>query len=164
MLDRGEGVFTRIVAHVRALLPEDWFGSAGRKFRETTNVISAATTEFIEEHELHPSQILDEAVDLGRTKLTGLAHKEFAAALKDYSETEQAKINVRLQLRTLESKVRKEEAEARLAEIRVVDAEIELLKKLEAVGCGLNRDAAGTLTIFPSRVQAAELLNKMRLH
>jgi hypothetical protein len=48
------------------------------------------------------------------------------------------------------SKVDKEQEEARLATIRRLDAELELLKKMSEMGVVLRRDEGGNLTVLPA--------------
>ena len=54
--------------------------------------------------------------------------------------------------RPLESKVRKEDADARMAEIQVVHAELDLLKELKDMGVVLVQDDDGNLTMIPARL------------
>jgi hypothetical protein len=144
-MPKGDGVLTRIVALVRAMLPEDWRARAGGSFRGTTEAVS----RFAEEHNVTPKEVLSDAVDLGRRKLEGLANKEYADAFKAFAEGEQTKLETELQRRSSQSRVRQEEATARLAELKVVDAEIELLKKLQENRVILHRDENGNLTALP---------------
>lgn len=137
---------TRLVARVRALLPQDWFGRAGEWFRRTTDAISRFTAN----QRLRPEDLAEESVTLGRRKLEGMANKDFAAALKDFAEAEQKKLDTELRRRSMESEVRRKEAEARLAELGVVEAELELLTKLKEIGVILRRDADGNLTVLPA--------------
>lgn len=139
------GVLTRIVAVVRAMLPEDWRGRAGGVFRGTTEAIS----RFAEEHNVTPEEVVGDAVDLGRRKLEGLANKEYADALKSFAEAEHTKLETELRRRSSESKVRQDEAAARLAELKVLAEEIELLKRLAEGGVVLRRDGKGNLTVLP---------------
>ncbi len=92
---------------------------------------------------------------LSRAKLEGLANQELAAAVKDFADAEKVKIETELQRRSLESKVRKDEAEAtraeaeaRLAIVKVAEAEFELLQRLKAQGVVLFRDSDGNLTVL----------------
>jgi hypothetical protein len=140
-----ESIVTRLVARVRALLPEDWRGRAGARYENTVDTV----TEFAEEHHLRPGDLAGEAVNLGRRALHGKANKDFAAATKDFAEAEQIEIENELKRRAGESDIRKQEAEARLAEIRVIDAEIELLRKMKEIGVVLHRDDRGRLTALP---------------
>ena len=144
MSDR-KAVMTRLIARIRAMLPEDWFGQAGKRLRDTSQAIS----DFAEEHRVRPKDLLEDGVESGRKKLEGLANKEYAEAAKNFAEAEQKKIEVELLRRSLASKVRKEEAEARLAEAQALDAEVELFKKLAQIGVVLHRDEKGNLTALP---------------
>jgi len=139
-------VLTRLFARMRALLPKDWQGDAGNRFRRTMRDIS----DFATENNVQPKALAHEAVTLGRMKIEGLAAKEFASALRDFNEAEEKAISARLQTRSLDSKVRKEEAEARLAELKVLEAEIDLLSKLKAAGVVLRYDGSGNLTALPA--------------
>ncbi|MGC9969721.1 MAG: hypothetical protein ABSE56_03935 [Bryobacteraceae bacterium] len=145
----GPSLLTRIVASIRALLPSDWFGRAGQRFRDATQAVS----DFAEEHHLRPKDIAEEGIELGRRKLEGLANQEYATALKDFADAEQKTIETEFQRRSLESKVRREEAQAqkeevevRLAELKVIEAEVQLRQKLTEAGVILYRDSAGNLT------------------
>jgi len=60
MSDR-KGLLTRLVARVKALLPSDWRGKAGQRFRRTTSEIS----KFADEHNLHGRELADEPLHLG---------------------------------------------------------------------------------------------------
>jgi len=140
----------KLFVRLRALMPGDWRGRAGERFRKTADAIS----DFAEEVGVNPREIPKTAVSLALDKLEGVAQKDKAAAIKDFSEAEERKIDVRLKERSLESKVRREEAEARLAEIRVLDAEVELFGKLKAAGVLLRRDEWGNYTVLPAPANA----------
>jgi len=140
------GVMSRLLAFVHALLPEDWFGRAGRFFSETTDAIS----DFSEEHQIRPKDLAHEGVELARTALHGKANKDLAAAVKDFADAERTNIEIELQRRSLECKLRKEEAEAALAELQVVHSEADLLKKLKELGVVLHKDNSGHLTVLPA--------------
>ena len=90
-----------------------------------------------------------EAVELGRRKLHGLADKEYADSVRDFAEAENLNIEAELKRRSMKSKVRQEEAAARLAELSVVDKELDLIKKLQNSGVTLYRDENGNLTALP---------------
>ena len=149
---------TRLVGRVRALLPEDWMGQAGRIFRSGT----AAISEFAEENCLRPNDVLVEGTDLGRRKITGLASREHAAAEKNYAEatkafteSEDKKIETELKKRSLESEVSIKEAQARqlhaeanLTEVKALEAQYDLMKKLDEEGLVLHRDDRGNLTLL----------------
>lgn len=153
-----EGLVVRVVARIRALLPRDWFGRAGRRMQDTTQAIS----DFAQAHRVRPREVIEEGVILGRKKLHGIANREFAEAAKNFAEAEQKKMDAELQRRVFESKVRKEEAEARAAELKVVDAEFELLKKLKEAGVVLIRDEKGNLTVLssPNRCDLTQLYDE----
>lgn len=136
---------TRLVARVRALFPEDWFGYAGKRFRRMTRMVS----EYTERHELRPTDVLGEAIELGRRKVEGVAFKEYATVVKEFADAEQRRIDTELQRRTIGSRIRKEEAEARAAELTVLEKELELLKKLNETGVTIRRDESGNLTVLP---------------
>lgn len=99
---------------------------------------------------INPRGIPRNAVSLASDKLEGLAQKEKAAALRDFSEAEERKIDAKLKERSLESKVRREEAEARLAEIRVLEAEVQLFVRLKDAGVVLHRDENGVYSVLPT--------------
>ncbi len=147
-----EGVVTRLLARVKALLPSDWTGRAGERFRETVADIS----HFADEHNLNPRELLGEGVELGRRKLHGVSNHELAQAVKNFAETEKIKTEAELQRRSLESDTSRREAdakrafaEARLAELNAVRAELELLERLQGAGVILHRDSNGQLTVLP---------------
>src|SRR5690242_10825926 len=100
MSDR-EGKVRRIIARVRCMLPKDWLGRAGKRFRQTTTVIS----DFSEEH-IRPREKVEEAPDLAWKALSGLSQEKYASALKSYSEEEKNKLESELKRRTLESNAR----------------------------------------------------------
>jgi hypothetical protein len=136
------GIIRRLALKLTAFLPSDWRGRAGRRFRKTTDTLS----DFAERNELQPADIVRDAVRLGRTKLEGLANAEYAAAVLNFNQAEKTKIESELQRRSFESKVRQEEAEARLSELKVLDAEIDLLQKLKDAGVVLRKNDAGGIT------------------
>ncbi len=89
---------------------------------------------------------------LAQKKIVGLASAEHAAALRNYAEEEDVRINVQLKRLTLSSKLRQEaasadklESEARLARIKEVDALIDLAKKLGEAGVELTVDENGDI-------------------
>jgi hypothetical protein len=148
------GIISQLVAYARALLPEDWQGEAGRRFRKTTAVVS----QFAADNQVCPRDL----VALGRRKLEGLGSREFAAMVKDYAEAENAKIDAELKRRSLECEMRRKEAEAREAEIRVLNAEIELVGRLKEAGAIFRTDEKGNLTVLPAPkdISFAQLENR----
>jgi hypothetical protein len=145
-MSRREGVISRLFALVHALLPEDWFGRAGKRFDQTIDAIS----EFAEENDIRPVDLAREGVELVRTTLHGKANKDMAAAIRDFTEAEHTKVETELQKRSAPSEVRKNEAEARLAELQVLHSEADLLEKLQKLNVALRRDERGNLTVLPA--------------
>jgi hypothetical protein len=148
----GDGIITRFKVRVKALLSGDWTSKPGDRFRKALGRIS----RFADEHDIDPHQVLGEGVELSVRKLRGLASQEHATAEKNYAEAaknfadaEDRKIESELKRRSMESKIRKEEFDARLTELKVLDAEVELLKKLKELGVIPYRDNNGNLTILP---------------
>ena len=139
------GIFSQLIANIRALLPDSWRGHAGDRFRKTVREIS----EFAERHRLYPSDLADEAVSLGRRKVEGLASKEFAAAVKDFADAERIKIEAELRRRSLKSEVEKIKEDERLEQIRRIVAEVDLIRKLKAIGAVLRQDEDGNWTALP---------------
>jgi hypothetical protein len=98
---------------------------------------------------IEPRELTKQAVGLASDKIEGLAQKEKAAAVRDFSEAEERRIDAKLKERSLESRVRREEAETRLAEIKVIEAEMQLYLKLKEAGVVLRRDDNGNYTVLP---------------
>lgn len=146
MSERGGGVISRLYALVHALLPEDWFGRAGKRFHQTTEAIS----KFAEENQIHPADLAREGVELTRTTLHGKANKDLAAAVRDFAEAEHTKVETELQKRSAPSEARKNEAAARLAELQVLHSEADLLEKLQKLNVALRFDEQGNLTVLPA--------------
>ena len=137
-----DGVISQLVAWVRALLPEEWRDRAGDRFRKTATAVS----HFAEENHVCPRDL----AKFGRRKLEGLGNREFATMVKDFAEAENIKIETELRRRSLESEVRKKEAEAREVEIRVLQSEIELVRQLKDAGTIIRVDEHGHLTVLPT--------------
>lgn len=94
-------------------------------------------------------QLGKKAANLAANKVEGLANKEYAAVLKDFSEAEKIRLETEFNRTTISSKILKERTEARLAVIRLIDAELELHLKLKEAGVGVRQDAEGNLVFFP---------------
>lgn len=127
-----ETTLRRIVARVRCMLPTDWLGRAGKRFRQTTMAIS----DFSEEH-IRLGEKVEAAPDLAWRALQGAASEKYAKALRDYAEEEKDKLDSELKRRTLESNARqaraaadKLESEARTAQINEMDARLAFFDKL----------------------------------
>jgi hypothetical protein len=136
---------TRILARVRALSPKDWLGKAGKRFKKTATAIS----DFAEEHE-----VVDKAADLGFKAIKGKAEAEYSTALKNYSEEERNKVDTELKRRTIESSAReaeatakKSESEARVAQIREMEARLALFDNLKARNAIPIWDDEGNMTV-----------------
>jgi len=96
----------RIIAKVRALLPEDWLRAAGSRFRETSTQLSGG-------------QDVATAVGDGAARFAvGHASHKHADAVRNYAEEEHLKVETELARRTLESRTRQEEARAEQEETR----------------------------------------------
>ncbi len=143
MNPRGTG--TGLIAQIRALFAADWRGRAGERVRKTIDAIS----DSLRQTGIEPQGLAKQAVGLAVDKVEGLAQKEKAAAVRDFSEAEERRIDAKLKERSLESRVRREEAETRLAEIKVIDAEMQLYLKLKEAGVVLRRDDNGNYTVLP---------------
>src|SRR5260370_36276773 len=81
-----ETTLRRIVARVRCMLPKDWLGPAGKRFRQTTTAIS----DFSEQH-IRLGEKVDAAPELAWRALQGAANGKYARALKDYAEVDKTK-------------------------------------------------------------------------
>jgi hypothetical protein len=143
------GIIARITARVRALLPKDWLGPAGRRFRQTTTTISDYTHE-----KIRIGERLDEAPDLAWKAVQGAATEKHANALKAYAQEESERIEIELKRKTLHSKARQEDAtadklesEARTAQIREIQERIKLFDDLKRLGAIPIWDQDGNLSI-----------------
>ena len=111
-------------------------------------------SRFAREQRLTPTELTEDAVVLTRRKLEGIATREHAEALKNYADEEQHRIDIRLKERTLETKVRQEEATAdklesdvRLAKIKEADALIDLLGKLRQYGVVITMNSQNNINV-----------------
>jgi hypothetical protein len=143
------GIATRITARVRALLPKDWLGGAGRLFRKATTAMSDFTHKNI-----RPGERLNEAPDLGWKAVQGAALEKHARAVKQYAEEENERIEIELKRKTLHSKERQEnaaadklESEARIAQIRELQERIKLFDDLKRFGAVPVWDQDGNLSL-----------------
>jgi hypothetical protein len=140
-----EEVKITVKARLQGLLPTDWRGRAGLRFRRAL----AAISRFTKKHKLAPAELVDEGTVLARRKVHGVANKELAAAMKDFAQTEQLNIETQLRRRTLETQARRENIETQIAEIKLLDAQLDLRIKLQSHGVSLTMDDNGTLTLLP---------------
>src|SRR5262245_5858897 len=97
MQGKGGGARGRLIARVRALFPEDWQSRPGNRFRRIIERIST----FAKEHDVLPSDLAGEAIDLTRRKLTGEANNALAEATRAFAEAENQKIEAELKRRSL---------------------------------------------------------------
>jgi hypothetical protein len=148
MPDRAD-IIARITARVRALLPEDWLGPAGRRFRRATTTISDYAHE-----KIRPRERLDEAPDLAWKAVQGAATEKHANALKAYAAEESERIDIELKRKTLRSKARQEsatadklESEARTAQIRELQERVKLFDDLKRLGAMPIWDQDGNLSV-----------------
>lgn len=132
-MPKKETTLGRIVARVRCMLPKDWLGRAGKRFRQTTTAIS----DFSEQH-IRLGEKVGAAPDLVWRAIEGAASEKYAKALKDYAEEEKDRLDSELKRRTLESNARqakatadKLESEARTAQINEMDARLSFFDKLK---------------------------------
>jgi hypothetical protein len=139
-------ILSRIVARVRAIPAVDWLGSAGKRFRRTLGDFSRDS--------LRPGERIEAAPDLVWKAAEGLAHEKRAKALKDYAEVAKDEAATELARKTLESKNRQEraladkmESEARVAQVKKMEARLELVEKLRGVGAVPIWDKKGKMTI-----------------
>jgi hypothetical protein len=155
-----------LIAHVTALLPEDWRGVPGELFRKGV--------EFVKTRR----EPLEQLKELGGRKLVGMANQEFTAAeknladaAKSFAEREDKEIDTALKRRTLESAVSKSEAdalkaradarktnaEAALIEVNVASARFDFEKKVADAGMGVLIDESGNLRFIPLTSETKEL-------
>ena len=114
------GLLGRLVAKVTALLPEDWSGKAGIRFRHTVRSLAgdADVAELVRE-------------GTKRVAVGAVSHQH-AEAVKNYAEEERTRAEAELARRTLQARVRQEDAKADQEETRarMMQSE-ELLRRLD---------------------------------
>jgi hypothetical protein len=131
-----------IAVFIRLLSPNVIMQNAVRVFRRALQRLSGAAIAY--------GAAPQDLAKLGRVKLYGLANKEYAEAVKNFNEAEAKAMDLKLSRRVLESRVRKEEAESRLAEVNLMEAELALVQKLNELGVSLVLNDFGRLTIRPT--------------
>jgi hypothetical protein len=143
------GLITRIIVRVRALLPKDWLSIAGRRFRQTTTVISDYTHD-----KIRPGERLTEAPELGWKAVQGAALEKHARALKEYAEEENERLEIELKRQTLSSKARQEnatakklESDVRASQIRELQERIKLFDDLRRFGAVPVWDKDGNMIV-----------------
>ncbi|HEX3106958.1 MAG TPA: hypothetical protein VHQ22_21175 [Terriglobales bacterium] len=100
-------------AWVRWVIGLDDNEEPGKRFKKGIETISTFATD----HGVGMAGL----ADMGSAKLQGLAYKDYAEVVKSFGEAEKNAIDTELARRSLECKVRKEEAEARQAELKVLE-------------------------------------------
>ncbi len=125
-----------IGARLRALLPSDWFGVAGKRFLKTGEVLA----EYSREH-IRPEEKVEELPDLAWNRVKGEANEKHSQALVNFADEESKRIANELARRTADDKARearasanKMEAEARLSQTSELTARISLVKECRALG------------------------------
>lgn len=133
-----QSVVDRILARLRPLLPKGrGSGTSSNVFRESIETIADQSLIF-------------EGIELARSRIRGLADKDLAEAVATFAANEQQKIDSELKRRTIQAETRKKEAEARIAELKMLEAEMELIKKLRELGLVITRDDHGRINVLPA--------------
>jgi hypothetical protein len=156
-------VIARVIARVRALLPEDWRGAAGDRFRTTVDVLTKTVSEATPAKEDVPK-----IVTKGLHRYTsGKFTREHAEAQRNYAEEESVKIQAEFARRTLEDRIVQERAKtdqektrARTMRVEEAMARVNLIERLERRGYVPTWDHDGNIDIVP--VESAEGWAKMR--
>jgi hypothetical protein len=158
-------LFDHVKAKLRALLPTDWWGEAGDRFRATGLVLS----EYNRDH-LHLGGKLDEAPDLAWNRIKGEANEKYYNSLKSFEEIESVKLANELARRTVEDKIReakatadKAESSARLAAADEMKARLDLLARCKDLGVFPFWDATGNMRFekAAANVDWDEISNKL---
>ena len=150
MHDR-DGYLLRFVARVRALTPDDWLLGPGRMFRRTFDAVLRFNREHVQIEEK-----IEDAPSLAWKAVEGAALQKHASATLQYAQEESQRIQIEQQKRVLEAKVRQEnatadklEAEARIFQIRELEARYELARKLRDAGITFVTDNRGVTNFIP---------------
>jgi hypothetical protein len=150
-------LFNRIRVKLRALLPEEWFGAAGEKFRKTGEVLA----EYSRDH-IHPEDKVKEFPDLAWSRVRGEAYEKLASALKNFEDVESSKIANELARRTADDKAReakasadKMESEVRLSQASEFKGRIELIERCRQIGVLPVWNAAGEMTFIAKALRTA---------
>jgi hypothetical protein len=137
-----------IKARILPLLPEDWLGRSGQKFRSAVEAIR----DFTELH-VHPKDKLDQAPDV----LWKTAQIKSSQAELNLAQAEERKVNAELARRTLHAKTRQEEAAARKEEaladqesVKAIEARLRLYETLKAQNVTVSFDLEGNATFAPA--------------
>jgi hypothetical protein len=113
-------MFKRLKARIVALLPEQWRGDAGKRFRETIDAMSEYSGKNIR---------IKEKLQEAPSVLWETAKIKSSQALVNAAEEEQRRIDTELARRTLADKARQEKATADKLES---DARVSIIVEMEA--------------------------------
>jgi hypothetical protein len=131
-----------IYISLRLLSVKTWANHAAKFFRRALQRLSGAAIAY----GARPKDL----ADLGNMKLRGLAGKEYAEALKNFSTAEATRIETLAAERGMGFRLRKQEAETRMAELNTLEAELALTQKLNEIGISLRMNESGKLTLLPT--------------
>ncbi len=139
------GLLSRVMARVRAVLPEQWRGDAGRRYRDTIEAVSEYSKKNVRIQER-----LNEAPDV----IVNTLKLKSSEALLKAAEEENKRIASELARQTLSDKARQEKAtadrmeiEARTAMVKEMQERITLVDKLRSVNCVPVWDNQGNMRI-----------------
>ena len=145
MLDLTDFI-TRVKARVTALLPEQWKGKAGERFRETVDTLSDYTKKNV-----RVGERLREAPDV----LWETLKQKSSEALVNAAEEEHKRIEIELARQTLVAKRRQEEAsadkaetEARMLRIDEIEKRLAFIEKLRKSGMVCVWSSEGQMTFL----------------
>jgi hypothetical protein len=136
MRSGGPGLLRRLLVRITPQFAEDWAGFVGELFRGGVKKIDAYNRDHAKIGEK-----VDEAPDMLWRAADGATSVQHAQAQAAYSQAENGRIDAELKKRTLEARTRHEEADAERAEaeagvarVREIQARIELVQQLNAIG------------------------------
>lgn len=137
---------TRVKARVTALLPEQWKGKAGERFRQTADILSDYTKKNV-----RVGERLKEAPDV----LWQTAKLKSSEALVNAAEEEHKRIEIELARQTLVAKKRQEEAsadkaetEARMLRIDEIEKRLAFIETLRKAGMVCVWSSEGQMTFL----------------
>lgn len=139
-----KSVLVRLRTRLPPQLVEDWRSTAGQKWRAGISKFS----DYCSKH-LRLGERLEAAPDLAWLAAQGAASIQYAQAEKAYAEAENIKIDAELRRRTMDSSVAKAQAEVEMANIAVLQARLDLYKKLKDAGVAVTLDSSINLHIVP---------------
>jgi biotin carboxyl carrier protein len=158
-----------LLVRITPQFAEDWAGFVGKLFRGGAKKIDAYNRDHVKIGEK-----VDEAPDMLWRAADGATSIQHAQAQAAYSQAENSRIDAELKKRTLEARMRHEEADAERAEaeagvarVREIQARIELVQQLNAIGVKATIDpkALGAMHLYidplpnPPSLQSGDLLD-----